>query len=148
MRIRDAALVLALMLMFLATSGAQVAPERQIDLHDNVRLLLMPMPQDMPKELKARYESFLPLFEEALKENTSDRKPESALTLRLVPGTKEIGAAKTKRAIAKITAYCKDSKREFIASFLIYNYATGGTVNKEDISQFLKQQILGPMGIG
>jgi hypothetical protein len=147
MRFQCALQVLALVLMFSGMSGAQEKTEREINMHNNVRLLLMAVPLDMPKELKDRYESFLPLFEEVLKENTSDREPDRAITIRLFPGVKEIGSAKTKRAIAKITAYRKDSKKEFIGNFLIYSYATGRTVNKEEIGQFLKQQILSPLGI-
>jgi hypothetical protein len=147
MRLHDAAIFLALVLLFSCSVGAQEKAEREIEIHTNVRLILMAIPPEMPKELRARYQQFLPLFEEALKESTSDRGLESALTIRLVPDMKEIGSAKTKRAIARVTAYRKDSKREFIGNFLLYNYSTGETVNKKDIEQFLKKQILNPMGL-
>lgn len=147
MRLSDVPIFLALMLLFSCYVGAQEKTEREIDIHKNVRLVLMSIPQEMPEELKDRYRHFLPLFEEALKENTSDQASESALTIRLVPGTKEVGSRKTKRVIAHITAYRKDSRREFIGSFLLYSYSTGETVNKEEIKQFLKQQILTPLGL-
>jgi len=137
--------VLALLLYGVGT--AQEKALREVDLHRNVRLVLMPIPADMPEDLRERYADFLPLFEEALKAHTSDRPAESALTIRLVPKIKEIGSAKKKRAVACVTAFRRDSNKEFLCNFLIYSYVTGDTVNREEIEQFLNQQILGPMGV-
>jgi hypothetical protein len=147
MKLNNAPLILVLMLLLSGIGATQEKAEREIDLHKNVRLIEMPMPQEMPEELRNRYQRFLPLFEEVLKENTSDRVLESALTIRIVPGIKKIGSSKTKRVIARVTAYRKDSKKEFIGNFLLYSYATGETVSKQEIGQFLKKQILGPLGI-
>jgi hypothetical protein len=147
MRLNDAFMLLVVMLLFFCNIGAQEKTEREIDIHKNVRLIIVAIPQEMPEELKDRYQKFLPLFEEALTENTSEQALENALTFRVVPAIKEIGSAKTKRAIARLTAYRKDSKKEFFSDLLIHSYATGKTVNKEEIGQFIKWYILNPLGL-
>jgi hypothetical protein len=147
MKLNDAPIFLALMLLLSCTIGAQDKTAREVEVHTNVRLIEMAVPQEIPADLKAKYQQFLPLFEQALKESTSDQSSDNALTFRVVPGVKEVGSAKTKRAVARITAYRKSSKREFIGSLLLHSYATGDMVNKQEIDQFLRRQILAPMGI-
>jgi hypothetical protein len=146
MKIRYDSMFLGIVLLFPCTALAQDTSEREIYPNKNVRLVLLAVPPDLPKELKDRYESFLPLFEEVLKENTTDREPESALFFRLVPAVKLVGSAKTKRAIVIVTAYKRNSRSEYVANLLLHSYATGKNVNKDEIAQFLKQQILSPLG--
>jgi hypothetical protein len=145
MRSNNASMLLALVLLA-GSLGAQDGSEKEISIHNNVRLIEMAVPQDMPEELRNKYQVFLPLFVEALKENTSDQAFEDALTIRIVAGVKEIGSAKTKRVFAKITAYRKNSRSEYVGNLLLHSYATGEAVNKEEIGQFLGKQILTPLG--
>jgi hypothetical protein len=141
------ALVLVGFVLLIVSLKAQDKVEREIDIHNNVRLIEMAIPQDMPEELRNRYQAFLPIFVETLKEKTSEQSPENALTFRVVPGIKEIGSAKIKRVVAKITAYRKNTKSEYIGSLLLHSYATGENVSKQEIGQFLARQILGPLGV-
>jgi len=134
------ALVLVGLVLLVVSIKAQDKVEREIDIHNNVRLIQMAVPQDMPEELKSRYQAFLPIFVETLKEKTSEQFSENALTFRVVPGIKEIGSA-------KITAYRKNTKSEYIGSLLLHSYATGENVSKEEIGQFLAKQILDPLGV-
>ena len=84
-------------------------------------------------------------LKQALKEKTSERTATSALTIEVRPGIREVGAARTKQPAARITAFKKDSKSEYVANFLLHSYATGDTVNKEEIERFLTLQILNPL---
>ena len=144
-RIRIAILFLLLILPLWSVK-AQEKAEHEIDIHNNVRLLEMPVPQDMPEEFKAKYEFFLQQLKVALKEQTSERSATSALIIQVRPGIKAIGLNKTKRPMASITAYKKDSKNEFCGDLLLHSYVTGETVNKEEIERFLIRQILDPLG--
>jgi hypothetical protein len=146
MRLNDVSMLLVVMLLFFCSVGAQDKTEREIEIHKNVRLVILAIPQKLPEEFKDRYQQFLPLFEEALKENTSEQALESALTFRVIPDIKEIGSAKTNRVIARITGYRKNSNKEFIGDLLLHSYATGKTVSKEEIGTFLKRSILAPLG--
>jgi hypothetical protein len=146
MRLNNASIVLALMLL-VGSLGAQEKVESEVDIHKNVILIEMAVPQSIPEDLRNKYQAFLPLFVEALKESTSDQASENALTIRIVPGVKEIGSAKTKRVFAKITAYRRNSRSEYVGSLLLHSYATGGAVNKEEIGEFLAKQILSPLGV-
>ena len=127
--------------------GAQDKAGREINVHKNVLLIEAEVPQELTQEFKNKYQKFLPVFEEVLKESTSEQSSDGALIVRVVPGIKEIGAAKTKRVIARISAYRRNSKREFVGSLILHSYATGDTVSKEEIEQFLKKQILSPLGV-
>ncbi|MDM7994997.1 MAG: hypothetical protein QUT30_04835 [Acidobacteriota bacterium] len=131
----------------LAIGNAQEKAEHEVDIHSNVKLLEMPIPQDMPEELKAKYQIFVQRLKDALQESTSERTEASALTIQVRPGVKEIGAAKTKRALARVTGYKKDSKAEYFANIFLHSYETGDTVNKTEIEKFLSQQIFGPLGV-
>jgi len=142
-RAYNASIFLILMLL----AGSLAAQEgSEITVHKNVRLIEMAIPENIPKELADKYRAFLPVFEKTLIENTSEQTSENAITFRVVPGIKEIGSAKTKRVYARITAYRKNSKNEYVGSLLLHNYATGKLVSKEEIAQFLAQQILKPLG--
>jgi hypothetical protein len=147
MRQCNASIFLALLVLLPSSAITQDKAEREIDIHKNVRLIEMAIPQDTPEEFKIRYRHFLPLFEEALKENTSDQALENALTFSVAPGIKEIGSAKTKRAIARIIAYRKKSLSQYVGDLLLYSYATDETVGKQEIGQFLTRQILSPLGL-
>jgi hypothetical protein len=140
--------VFILSLTFAACSlQAQEGTESSIEIHNNVKLIEMPVPSNIPDELRSKYQAFLPLLVEALKEKTSEQAPENAITFRIVPGVKEVGSAKTKRVFAQITAYRRNTRSEYIGSLLLHSYATGGNVNKEEIGEFLSKQILSPLGI-
>jgi hypothetical protein len=146
MRWNHASILLGFMLLLGGSLGAQEKAEKEIDIHQNVKLIQMAVPKDIPDELRNKYQKFLPLFVEALKEHTTERSSENALTVRIVPGVKEIGSAKIKRVFAKVTAYRKHAKNEYVGSLLLHNYAKGELINKEEIGQFLTKQILNPLG--
>ena len=136
-------LVLAL-LIFPVGVWAQEKVEREVEIHKNVKLTILAATPDTPEDLGGQYRSFLPIFEEVLKQNTKDQSDECSLTLRLSFGIKEIGSAKVKRPMAKVTAFRRNSKQEFLGTLILYSYATSGLVNKEETEQFLKKQILEP----
>jgi hypothetical protein len=138
-------ILLLLLLLPLSNVKAQEKAEREMDIHNNVRLLEMPIPQNMPEEFRAKYQIFLQQLKEALKENTSEHTSASALTFQVRPGIKEIGLNKTKHVMASIIAYKKDSKSEYRGDILLHSYATGETVNKQEIEKFLTLQILNPL---
>jgi hypothetical protein len=135
--------VLAL-LFFSLNVWAQENTGREVQIHKNVKLIEMPTTPDTPEDIAAQQRSFGPIFEQALKKSTVDEPEECALTIRLVFGIKEIGAAKTKRPTARVTAFRKGAKQEFVATLIIYSYVTSGVVNAEETEQFLKKQILEP----
>jgi hypothetical protein len=80
-----------------------------------------------------------------LKEKTSERSLASALTIQVSPGIKEVGSKRTKQPAARVTAFRRDSRSEWVANFLLTSYATGETINKEEIEKFLTIQILNPI---
>jgi hypothetical protein len=123
---------------------AQEKVEREVEIHKNVKLTIMTAAPDIPAEISSQFRSFLPIFEDVLKQNTKDQSDECYLTLRLSFGLKEIGAAKVKRPMARVNAFRRNSKQEFLGTFILYSYATAGLVNKEETEQFLKKQILEP----
>jgi len=144
--IRIPVLFLLLFLPF-GIAKAQEKAECETDIHSNVKLLEMPIPPDMPEELKIKYQLFLQRLKSTLKESTSEREATSALTIQVRPGVKEIGANKTKRALARITGYRKDSKGEYFGNLFLHSYDTGDTVNEQEIEKFLTQQIFSPLGM-
>jgi hypothetical protein len=130
---------------FLWELGAQERSDREIEIHKNVKLIESSATPDIPADLAVQYQNFLPTFKEALKESTKDQPDESVLILRVAAGFKEVGSAKTKRAQARVTAFCRNSKQEYIGNLILYSYVTNGPVNKEETAQFLKKQILEPL---
>jgi hypothetical protein len=136
---------LVLAFLFISWSvWAQDKVEREVEIHKNVKLTIMVTAQDTPAELASQYRAFLPIFEDVLKQSTKDQLDECALTLRLSFGIKEIGAARVKRPMARVTAFRRNSKQEFLGTFILYSYANAGLVNKEETEQFLNKQILDP----
>jgi hypothetical protein len=133
------------LLVFSWSVLAQDRTDREVVIHKNVKLIAMAAGPDIPTDIANQYQSFLPIFEEALKQNTSEQSDACALTVRIVIGIKEIGSAKTKRPMARVTAFRRGSKQEFVSTFLLYSYATSGPVNKEETEQFLRKQILDPV---
>ncbi len=129
-------------LAFWPKAGAQESPDREIMLHQNVKLTEVAAKASIPAALSSQYRKFLPTFEEVLKANTQDHTDEKRLVIRVEAGVKEIGSAKTKRAVALVTAFCRNSRREFVGSLILHSYVTNGPVNKEEIEQFLRKQIL------
>ena len=136
-------LVLAL-LLFPVGVWAQDKVEREVEIHRNVKLTVLAAAPDTPEDISGQCRSFLPIFEEALRQSTKDQSDECSLTLRLSFGIKEIGSAKIKRPMARVTAFRRNSKQEFLGTFILYSYATSGLVNKEETELFLKKQILEP----
>ena len=132
-------------LAFLIFSWSAWGQEKAIDIHKNVKLIESAIPDDYPQEMAQDYKSFVPILEAALKENTTEQSDACALTVKVTAAIKEIGAAKTKRPTASISAYRKNSKQEFLGSFLLYSYINSGPVNKEETTNFLKKQILDPV---
>jgi hypothetical protein len=132
-------------LIFSWSAWGQENTNREVDIHKNVKLIESAIPEDFPKELVQDYKNFLPILEESLKENTTDQSESCAVTVRVTAAVKEIGAAKTKRPMASIAAFRKNSKQEFLGSFLLYSYINSGPVNKEETTGFVKKQILDPV---
>jgi hypothetical protein len=137
------------MLLFLPLGivKAQEKAEHEIEIHDNVKLQEMALPQDMPEELKAKYQIFMQRLKETIAENTSGRESASALIIQVRPGVKEVGMNKTKRIFTRISGYKKDAKGEYFGNMYLHSYQTGDTVNKDEIAKFLSQQILAPLGM-
>lgn len=141
-------LVALAFLFFSCGVWAQEKIEREAVIHDNVKLIALAPAQDIPEEIQKQYHAFLPTFEQVLKESTTAESEACSLTLRVVSGFKEVGAAKTQRPLVRVTAFRRNAKQEYVATFLLYNYVTAGPVNKEDTTQFLKKQILEPAECG
>ena len=140
--IRILAAVAALALCSGAQARAQGKAQREVTIHENVRLVIMAPDQDLSEEIRKQYEAFLPLFEEVVKESTTDETDQCALTIRISAEMKEVGSAKTQRPLARVSAFRRNSRQEFVATFILYSYLTAGPVNKEETEQFLKKQIL------
>jgi hypothetical protein len=145
MQFRNAVVIVALAsLSFSWSVWAQEKPEREIEIHKNVKLVLMAAGPDLPAAVSGEFKKFLPILEEALKEVTADQSDECALTLRVTAGFKEVGSAKVQRPQARFTAFRRNSRQEYVGSFILYSYINSGPVNKDETSQFLTKQILEP----
>ena len=123
---------------------AQEKVVREVEIHRNVKLVQLSIDPQVPDEMIKQYQSFLPIFEDALKESTTDQSDECSLTVRVTAGIKEIGSAKTKRPLARISAFRRNSRQEYQGNFLLYSYTTASPVNKEETIVWLKKQILDP----
>lgn len=145
MRLRNIPMFVVLAsLCFFWSVWAQEKPEREVEIHKNVKLIHMAVSPDIPEAVIAEYRKFLPILEEALKEITTDESDECALTIRVTAGFKEIGAAKVQRPQARFTAFRRNSKQEYVGNFILYSYVSSGPVNKEETAQFFTKQILEP----
>ena len=136
-------MVLAL-LFFSWTVWAQEKADRELEIHKNVKLVELSIASDLPEDLTKQYRAFLPMLEDSLKSSTTDQADDCSLTLRVSADMKEVGSAKTKRPLARITAFRRNSKQEYVGQFILYSYQTAGPVNKDETIQFLKKQILEP----
>jgi len=121
---------------------AQNKTDREITIQDNVKLAIMVAPPDLPEDMTEQFRLFLPILEEALKETTTDQSAACALTIRVTAGFKELGSAKVQRPLAVIAAFRRNSRQEYIGTFILHSYISDGLVNKEETAQFLKKQIL------
>lgn len=139
------AVLLLLVLLLSGSSMAQENSEAATDIHKNVRLIEMPVPQNMPEEFRAKYQLFLNQLKDAIKEKTSERAPSSAFTFQVHPTLKEVGAKKTIRPVATVVAFKKDSKSEYRGDIPLNSYLTGQTISREEIDQFLTRQIIAPL---
>ncbi len=137
-------LVALAFLLFSWSVWAQEKIDREVEIHKNVKLILLVASPEIPEDITKQYRGFLPILEDALKENTTDQSDECSLTFRVAAGIKEIGSAKVKRPMARVTAFRRNSKQEYLGSFILYSYITAGPVNKEETTLFLKKQILEP----
>jgi hypothetical protein len=135
--------VLALLLFSWAV-WAQEKAEREVEIHKNVKLVQLSNASNLPEDLVKQYSAFLPLLEDALRSSTTDQPDECSLTLRVSAGMREVGSAKTKRPLARVTAFRRNSKQEYEASIILYSYETAGPLNKDEIIQRLKKQVLEP----
>ncbi len=135
---------LLVFLSFSWTLWAQDKVDREVEIHKNIKLVLLSPTPDIPEDVVKQYQAFLPVLETSLKETTNDQPDECVLTLRVAAGVREIGAAKTKRPMARVIAFRRNSKQEYHGSFILYSYVSAGPVNKEETAQFLKKQILEP----
>jgi hypothetical protein len=131
-------------LFFSWTVWAQDKTDREVEIHKNIKLIVLSPGADIPEDIAKQFQSFLPILESSLKESTTDQPDECVLTLRVAAGIKEIGTAKTKRPMARVSAYRRNSKQEYLGTFILYSYISAGPVNKEETAQFLKKQILDP----
>ena len=123
---------------------AQENTGREVQIHKNVKMIEMPIPADTPADIEAQHKAFAPVFEQSLKKATSDETDDCALTIRVALSFKEIGAAKVKRPTARVTAFRKGAKQEFVGTLILYSYVNSGLVNEDETEQFLKKQILEP----
>ena len=135
--------VLAVLLLSWSVS-AQTKIEQRLDIHKNVKMEVMAISPDLPGDVTKQFQQFLPIFEEVLKENTADETDACALTVRITAGFKEIGSAKVKRPTAVISAFRRNSRQEYLGTFILHSYVSDGLVNKEETAQFLTKQILEP----
>jgi hypothetical protein len=136
-----------LILGFLLISWSVWAQEntgREVQIHKNVKLIVMPAAADIPEDISAQHKAFSPIFEQVLKNATADEADDCALTVRITLGFKEIGSAKVKRPTARVAAFRRSAKQEFVGTFILYSYVNSGMVNAEETEQFLKKQILEP----
>ncbi len=134
----------AAVLLFSWTIWAQDKIDKEVEIHKNIKLVVLAAASDIPEDLAKQYQSFLPVLEASLKEITVDQPDDCSLTLRVGAAVKEVGSAKTKRPQAKVTAFRRNSKQEYQGAFILYSYINSGPVNKEETNQFLKKQILEP----
>ena len=138
-------IVMAIAFLFFSWNGwAQKEVDREVEIHKNIKLIVMAPASDIPEDMATQFKNFLPILEEALKESTTDQTDECFLTIRVAPGFKEIGSAKVKRPFARISAYRRNSRQEYISNLILYSYINAGPINKEETLQFLGKQILGP----
>jgi hypothetical protein len=135
---------MAAVLLFSWTIWAQDKIDRELEIHKNIKLVMLTAASDLPEDVVKQYQVFLPILESSLKEITSDQPDDCSLTLKVGAAVKEVGAAKTKRPQAKITAFRRNSKQEYQGAFLLYSYISSGPVTKEETNTFLKKQILEP----
>lgn len=131
-------------LLLPATVFAQNKTDREIDIHENVKLEIMVVPSDVPEDMAKQFRLFIPILEEVLKKTTTDQSTACSLTIRATAGFKEIGSRKVKRPTAIISAFRRSSRQEFIGTFILHSYTSDGLVDNEETEQFLKKQILEP----
>ena len=136
--------IVLVVLLFSWSVLAQERPDRETEIHKNVKLVEMVVGADVPADLAQQFRAFLPILTDSLKESTADQPDECSLTIRVNAGFKEVGAAKTKRPLARITAFRRNSKQEYVGQFILYSYPNAGLVNKDETTQFLKKQVLEP----
>jgi hypothetical protein len=144
MRVLKSPIVISLTFLFASWIVWAQDADREVEIKKNVKLIVSAASSDIPAGIAGQYLAFLPLFESVLKESITDQTDECAMTFRVAPIVKEIGAAKTKRAAAKITAFRRSSKQEFFGNLILYSYSNSAPVNKEETQDFLRKQILQP----
>jgi hypothetical protein len=123
---------------------AQGITDRETMIHKNIKLAEMAVSADIPANLAKQYQQLLPLFRKVLTQNTKDQPDEKRMLIRVEAGMKEVGSAKTKRALAHVTSSCRNSTKEYVGSLILHSYLTNGPVNEEEIEEFLRKQILEP----
>lgn len=139
-----ASIVIAVLFFMLSGSAQENKPDREMEIHKNVKLVELAVGPDVPEDMVKQYRAFLPILEDSLKDSTTDQPDECSLTIRVNAGVKEVGSAKTKRPLARITAFRRNSRQEYLGQFILYSYVNAGLVNKDETTQFLKKQVLEP----
>ncbi|HSW40704.1 MAG TPA: hypothetical protein VLL97_14570, partial [Acidobacteriota bacterium] len=123
----------------------QMKSDREIEVRKNVRLVEFAPTREIPGEIAEMYYAFLPLFEDVLKEHTRDQTDKDNMVIRIAARAREVGSAKTQYPQAQVIAFCRGSTEQYIGYFFLYDFATGGLVNREVTEQFLRKQILEPL---
>lgn len=145
MRLSPVPMFAALAFLFCSWNvWAQNKVDREVQIHTNVKLIVMAAADDIPEEIATQYRNFIPILQDALKEATEDQTDECALTIRASIGIKEVGAKKVQRPQASVSAFRRNSRQEFVGNLILYSYVNSGPVNKEETMQFLTKQILEP----
>jgi hypothetical protein len=144
MRFLKSPIVIAFTVLCFSLSVLAQDADREVEIHKNVKLIVSAASSEIPAGIASQYLAFLPLLESTLKEIIPAQSDDCAMTLKVMPVVKEIGAAKRKQAAARITAYRRNSKQEFFGNLILYSYVNSGPVNKDETQDFLQKQILQP----
>ena len=111
---------------------AQGITDRETMIHKNIKLAEMAVSADIPDNLAKQYRQLMPLFRKVLTQNTKDQPDEKRMLIRVEAEMKEVGSAKTKRALAHIASSCRNSTKEYVGDLILYSYITSGPVDEEE----------------
>jgi len=126
----------------LGNAWSQGIVDRETMIHRNIKLVEMVVSDDIPAHLADQYRQLLPLLVEVLTENTTDQPEEKLMLIQIRAGVKEVGSAKTKRAVAHVTSSCLHSTWEYVGDLILHSYLTNGPVNEAEMEEFFRKQIL------
>ena len=136
------------LLLFSWSVWAQENTGREVQIHKNVKLIEMPAASDIPADIAAQHRSFRTRSSNRRSRNPPTTKRMNARSrIRLTLGVKEIGSAKVKRPTARVTAFRRGAKQEFVGTLILYSYVNSGMVNAEETEQFPKKADTGTGGL-